>query len=65
MVLPVKGLPPENGFRRFVTKKWFQRDRDWENTVYPPRTYVFEPIRTYGTFDLALTENVTETTKLR
>ena len=26
--------------------------------------YVFEPLRTYGTFDLAPTENVTETTKV-
>ena len=31
----------------------------------PPRTYVFEPIRTYGTFDLPPTENATETNKYR
>ena len=36
-----------------------------EYSIPPPRTYVFEPIRTYGTFDLTLTENATETTKFR
>ena len=34
-------------------------------SIPPPRTYVFEPIRTYGTFDLEPTENVTETTKVQ
>ena len=62
----LKGLPPEKWFQRACNKKNGSRGTVTGKIQYTsPRTYVFEPIRTYGTFDLALTENVTETTKVR
>ena len=43
------------------TPRNFEIDYSHNLTVYPSeRTYVFQPIRTFGTFDFALTENVTE-----
>ena len=47
------------------TPRNFEIDYSHNLTVYPSkRTYVFQPIRIFSTFDSALTENVTENINL-